>query len=284
MYGGMSGDATDLLVCYCHPSYVPTLRVDVQTFTNTKLLDDGLAEMRFDDPSLLQRHSLGRSSSRQQLAHNEDPGSSDGSQLLGKGQRLPAADVAGRAALVHAVQRFLKHNPALAAGWTKKLVAAVLQQQRSGTGAGVFTYKRALKEGIEQFSTDSYRKAQRQNYHVQVTFESSTGGDQKRVAVVKQLLWLRHPSNPAWSGCQVGEPLQPRVQQQLDRDLRLAVLDVLSVPTSSGDMLKVADMTVVQDPMRVVALSQVDGKFVVCQPRNSNQAYFVWYANMSKLL
>jgi hypothetical protein len=59
--------------------------MSVQTFANTSLIDDGLAEMRFDDPSLLQRHSLGSSQSQQLLGQNEDPGHSDGSQLLGKG-------------------------------------------------------------------------------------------------------------------------------------------------------------------------------------------------------
>lgn len=256
----------------------------MQTFANTKLLDDGLAAMRFDNPSLLQRHTLGGSQSSQQLVHNEDPGDSDGNQLLGKGQRIPAADAAGRQELSAAVQLFVRNNPSLATGWKKRRVAALFEEGRAAAGTGVYTFKRALKTGDEQVSTDSYRKAQRQNYYVQVTFETSTGSMQKRVALVKQLLWLRHPRNEPWQGCRLGEPLQDRTQTELDRDLRLAVLDVLNVPTAVNGMLRVANPSVVQDPGRVVALSQIDGKFVVCQPADKDEGYFIWYANMSRLL
>lgn len=138
--------------CNCAPL---VLRC-VQTFANTTLLDDGLAEMRFDNPSLLQRQSLGSSQSRQRLAQNEDPGHSDGSQLLGKGQRIPVRDAAGRAALQAAVQQFVTSNPTLSAGWSKKRVAAASGQVRAAAGTGVYTFKRALKGGDEQLSTDSY--------------------------------------------------------------------------------------------------------------------------------
>jgi hypothetical protein len=182
------------------------------------------------------------------------------------------------------VQQFVTNNPTLAKKWGKSRVAAAFGEGRATVGTGVYTFNRAVKGGDEQLSTDSYRKAQRQNYYVQVTFETSTGRKQLRVAIVKQLLWLRHPKNTPWQGCKLGEALQDSTQRQLDRDLRLAVLDVLNVPTEVDGMLRVGDRSVVQDPMRVVALSQLDGKFVVCQPADTQTAYFIWYANMSKLL
>lgn len=119
---------------------------------------------------------------------------------------------------------------------------------------------------------------------MQVTFETSTGSKQKRIAMVKQLLWLRHPRGPAWDGCQLSEPLPGSTQQQLDKDLRLAVLDVLQVPTAVNGMLRVGDRNAVHDSIRAVALSQIDGKVVTCQPADKDEAYFIWYANMSKLL
>jgi len=106
----------------------------------------------------------------------------------------------------------------------------------------------------------------------------------QHVAVVKQLLWVRHPGNAPWERCRLGEQLSGQVLTELDRDLRVAVLDLYSPPSHVGGMLRVGNTQHVHDSSRVVALSQLDGKVVCCQAPDSTEAFFMRYGNLSKLM
>lgn len=269
----------------------------MQTFANTLLLDVALARMRFDNPSLGDRDGKGQKASRHTLAHNEDPGDSSQVQLQGKGQRPTRQQ---RMLLLPSLDSFIAANPELAVGWTPALLARALNvaaggnsssseqqrrqvrtQQQHGTGAYLFL--RAVTDD-EQVSTDSYMRAVRPNYYVQVSFEGNTGRLTQHVAVVKYLLWLRHPDNAPWEGGVVGQQLSGEQQAELDQDLRVAVLDVYSPPSSVGGMLKVGNRNTVADALRTVHLSQLDGKLVACVPSGTAEAYFLRYGSMSRLI
>eukprot|EP00775_Hariotina_reticulata_P003314 gene3314-3590_t len=163
-----------------------------------------------------------------------------------------------------------------------------LQQAFNSTtkGTGVYLFNRADKAGDEQISTDRYGKAIRQNYHVQVSFRGGRNDASRPfVSVVKRLLWIRHPCNPAWDGMRIGDELSVQQQVFLNRDLRLALVDVYPAPTAVSSMLRIANKhnIAAAEQMRPVSIQQIDAKLVKFEPQSSSELYFTRYSNMSKL-
>lgn len=67
-------------------------------------------------------------------------------------------------------------------------------------------------------------------------------GTLTRVTRVQQLLWIRHPSNQEWKGLESSQQLSAQQQQQeLDRDLRLAFVDLYSAPVDKGGSIRVVN-------------------------------------------
>lgn len=228
----------------------------------------------FKYPHLAQRKQLNSSISSSRLAYNEDPGDSNGYQMLGKGVRCRGSN---KQQLMEKVQDFVAANASLASGWTQQHVAAAFQQREGGTG--VYLYQRFDNAGYEQVSTSSYRQSSsRQNHHVLLQQDGAAG----RVGSVKRLLWVRHPDSSKWKGGGVlNEPLSEQQQAQLDSDLRLAVVDVFPVPQNTDGLLRIANKHNTTAG-KVYALSQIEAKLVMFEPAGANEVFFASYSNMSK--
>jgi hypothetical protein len=226
-----------------------------------------LQAMVFDHPELAQRAQLRASSISLSLAHNEDPGSNTGHQLLGKGVRCKRSN---RKQLLDSVSRYVSSGAA--PGWTPQDVVTAFSQRAKGTG--VYLYQRC-DLGFEQVSTSSHRKtSSRQNYYVLLEHNATA----ERVGRVVRLLWVRHPDNNSWQG-QQADP-SPEQQVELDRDLRLALVDVYK-PQGQGELIRVADKSNFS-PSVVYGVSDVKGKLVKGEPAEGSELFFATYSNMSK--
>jgi hypothetical protein len=251
----------------------------LQTFANTWLLSDALLDLEFSNPALRERRDLGRSSFSSTLRCNEDPGATDGTQLLGKGRRPKRA---AKQMLEDAVVALVGNHSGLSGGWSAALVMSAFKQK--GSGKGVYTFLRCDKPGCEQASTDSYGRAvTNQNYIVKL---QQPGQNAVRVGVVKHLLWVRHPDNAAWEGMVIGHQVSGDVQSELDRDLRIALVEEycgVSLTPGSSNMLHVPDMDNVT-AVQGMPLSHLERKLVKFEPGGgSNELWFEVYTNMSKL-
>lgn len=260
--------------------------VAVQVCANTALVDYAISSMQLTDPTLKARDQLLCSASSSMLAHNEDPGDSDGCQLLGKGRRPTRVE---KQLLLDAARRFVNRHAELAPAWTEQSVAESFQLNRE-EGRGVLVFQRADKAGDEMISTDSYgRSVSRHNHYVQVSWQGGRGhlGDRRRpfVARVRYLMWLRHPSNAPWDGMRIGQSLSLQRQAQLNRDLRLALVDQFAEPTQVGGVIRVANRQSIaaSDNLRPVSLSQIDAKLVVFENPESSEMLCTRYSNLSKL-
>lgn len=256
----------------CLPA-VPAGADVAQTFANTLLLLWALEDLVFKYPHLAQRQQLRASSSSLMLAFNEDPGSSSGCQLLGKGVRCKRVN---KQLLMDKVRSFVRRNADTAAGWTEQQVVAAFQQSSRGTG--VYLYQRCDLSGFEQVSTASHRpKSSRQNCHVLLEHQ----GVIDRVGRVVRLLWVRHPDNSSWQGQQA----DPTAQQQaeLDRDLRLALIDLFEKPVDEGGLMRIANKNRVAAAV-VFPVSKIQGKLVKFEPAaaGDTEVFFAAYSNMSK--
>lgn len=251
-------------------------------------MDQAIDRMRLLDPTLADRDQHISSDSSFRLAHNEDPGDSSGCQLIGKGRRPFRGE---KPIMLAGARRFVVRHPQLALGWTEQQVELAFQQAgRAQNGKGVLVFQRADKADDEMVSTDSYAKTvSRQNFYIQVSWQGGRGirGDRRRpfVARIRYLLWLRHPNNIAWSGSKLGQQLTQQQQGQLNRDLRLALVDLYAEPTAIDGVLRVANkqQLAAADTLRPIAVSQIDAKLVVCEPPDNTEILCSRYSNMSKL-
>jgi len=264
---GINNSAAMAVTHYC--LYLLVL----QTFANTLLLQWALQDLVFKHPHLAQRKQLWASSSSLMLAFNEDPGSSSGYQLLGKGMRCRRTN---KELLLQKVRLFVRRNPLLAAGWTEQQVNAAFQQSSRGTG--VYLYQRCDLLGFEQVSTSSHRKkSSRQNCHVLLEYN----GLVDRVGRVVRLLWVRHPDNSSWQG-QRADPTAEQ-QAELDRDLRLAIVDLFERPEDERGLMRIANKNKFAACV-VFPVSKIQGKLVKFEPAGAGETevFFAAYSNMSK--
>jgi hypothetical protein len=72
----------------------------------------------------------------------------------------------------------------------------------------------------------------------------------------------------------------PEQQVELDRDLRLALVDVYK-PQGQGELIRVADKSNFS-PSVVYGVSDVKGKLVKGEPAEGSELFFATYSNMSK--
>lgn len=136
--------------------------------------------------------------------------------MLGKGVRCRRNN---QELLRGKVQQFVSSHPSLAPGWTQQQVATAFNER--GAGKGVYLYQRMDNQGYEQVSTSSYRpKSRRQNCHVLLQQD----GLPAHIGCVQRLLGVQLPDDQ---------------QVQLDRDLRLALVDVFTAPQDTGGLMRI---------------------------------------------